>query len=814
MTLLSETNEVLCQLLQTGDEADRCYAARTLGILGDTKSVDTLIERLKDEDVDVSIDVAEALGNIGAPEAVPALIESLENDPSGEVCTMIAEALGKIRSSESIDPLLKILLQRPDYLEWDDDWDTWWDVQKEAVKALGILKADKAVDALPGLIDDEKQQDIEPEILNTLIDISAAGEARVIERLQNQQSLPQQRRRAAHALAKSFTPEATRALGRALRDSAAQVRAEAALALAEKQAANYLGALLLLLKDPHEEVRRAAITAVTRLAKDGANASELLEALESMLSDPDSQVRATLLTLLLPVVADNPLSEENFQAVIECISDTAAETAAAACTLLGANADATAIAPLLSLIDDANGHPMVRREAAISVGKLGRIDAHVMATLGKAVTDKQQTVRLAALTALMGLENSGVLTTEVLEADEEHPLSRPLELVVDAANGRIAIIEASPLEESSSPADETVKDEDETKEHNPESESSDATQAQESAPEVAVDTIDLPETPAQIVREGEVEAATSTLDAIAMENVESMMNASSAPAAEEIIEDEITREYRGIVRDNKAMMRRIRSHRKSTDVQQDVRRLAVRVLAETDDSVAIDTLLLALNDDDALIRREAAESIGVIARRSQQIPELMNAVGALITQLAISDIDHQVTCARTLSYLGNRAALAPLITATKAPEYTLRVQAIDALVRLSLNSRDPDEADHMVVRDVPPLSIARKLMESLDDDEMGARVAAARGLAQILKPLNEETFTRKAIKKVVSSVMLGSGEEARLLGRALRQFDTSIGNEELLTQLKSAGDSLKRSVFIEMIEELLNPGQSQSDQAA
>ncbi|MEA3303577.1 MAG: HEAT repeat domain-containing protein [Pseudomonadota bacterium] len=798
MTLEKETREVLCQLLQTGDEADRCYSARTLGILGDAESVDVLIERLRDEDVDVSIDAAEALGNIGAAEAVPALIESLENDPSGEVCTVIAEALGKIGNSKSIGPLLKIVLQRPDYLEWDDDWDTWWDVQKEAVKALGVLKAGEAVDDLPGLIDDDRQQDIEPDILNTLIQISVAGEARVIERLQNMESLPQQRRRAAHALAKSTTPEAIRALGRALRDEDAQVRAEAALSLAGREAINYLGALLLLLKDPHEEVRRSAITAVTRLAEDGANASELQQALEPMLNDPDSQVRTTLLTLLLPLVADNPLSEHNFQAVIECSSDSAAESAAAACLLLGANADTAAIAPLLSLLDNANGHPMVRREAAIAVGKLGRIDAPVMTVLGKTVTDKQQTVRLAALTALMELENSGVPMTDDLAENEDNPLPRPLELVVDAVNGQVAMIEESP-----SPADETVAGEDATKENLQGEESSDSAQAPESTPEVAIETIDLPESPAQIVREGEVEVATSTLDAIAMENVESMMHA-SAPAAEEIIEDDITREYRGIIKDNKVMMRRIRSHRK-TDVQQDVRRLAVRALAETDAPLAIGTLIQALNDDDDLIRREAAESIGVIALRSRQIPELMDAVGALITQLAISDIDLKVSCARTLSYLGNRTALLPLIEATRAPEFTLRVQAIDALVRLSLDGLDPVEADHMVVRDVPPLSIARKLMESLDDDEMGVRVAAAKGLAQLLKPLNEENFTRKAIQKVVSSVMHSTGEEARLLGRALRQFDTSIGNEELLKQLKSAEDSVQRSVFIEMIEELLQP---------
>ncbi|MEN8168391.1 MAG: hypothetical protein ABFR65_13075, partial [Pseudomonadota bacterium] len=120
----------------------------------------------------------------------------------------------------------------------------------------------------------------------------------------------------------------------------------------------------------------------------------------------------------------------------------------------------------------------------------------------------------------------------------------------------------------------------------------------------------------------------------------------------------------------------------------------------------------------------------------------------------------------------------------------------------------------MVVRDVPPLSVARRLMEGLDDKEMGVRVAAAKGLAQVLKPLNEETFTQKAVEKIVSSVTIGTGEEARLIGKALRQFDTSLGNRTLLAQLKEAEDSVKRSVFIEMIEELLKPDQDQSEQAA
>ncbi|HDK38352.1 MAG TPA: HEAT repeat domain-containing protein, partial [Thiolapillus brandeum] len=121
MTTYKETIETLCQLVQTGDEADRCYAARTLGLLKDRTSIDILIERLRDEDLDVAIDAAEALGHIGAAEAVPALIESLENDPSGEVCSMVAAALGRAGSAEAIEPLLKIALERPEQMEWNDD---------------------------------------------------------------------------------------------------------------------------------------------------------------------------------------------------------------------------------------------------------------------------------------------------------------------------------------------------------------------------------------------------------------------------------------------------------------------------------------------------------------------------------------------------------------------------------------------------------------------------------------------------------------------------------------------------------------------
>jgi hypothetical protein len=118
----------------------------------------------------------------------------------------------------------------------------------------------------------------------------------------------------------------------------------------------------------------------------------------------------------------------------------------------------------------------------------------------------------------------------------------------------------------------------------------------------------------------------------------------------------------------------------------------------------------------------------------------------------------------------------------------------------------------MVIRDMPPLSIARKLTDCLKDKEMAVRVAATKALGEILPPLKETLFTHRAVEQIIQSINLGTGEEARLVGKALRKFDTDLANELLLDNLKIADDSIKRSVFIEMIEELLSsrdkPGQA------
>lgn len=116
-------------------------------------------------------------------------------------------------------------------------------------------------------------------------------------------------------------------------------------------------------------------------------------------------------------------------------------------------------------------------------------------------------------------------------------------------------------------------------------------------------------------------------------------------------------------------MQRMRSNRK-IDAQEDIRRLAAHILAETDRAEVLQTLIQALNDDAAIVRREAAASIGLLAQRNPQMEALSDAVGTLITQLAIGDLDQKITSARALSHIGNRTALIPLTEALTAPEFT------------------------------------------------------------------------------------------------------------------------------------------------
>jgi len=265
----SKVVESLGILLDNGDEVDRCYACKTLGLLGDNRVTDKLTERLRDEDIDVCVDAAEALGRLGVPETISTLVESMYKDPDGEVKIAIVEALGQIGcqtgSDEVITPLLEIAAKCPENMVIDenDTWDSWWDMQLKVVEALGQMQVKEAVPVFQAILEDKDNQDIESEILKALAIIGAEGEQVLCKRLVDGSA--RQRRRAAKALGYTKSESAVVALSSALHDKDSDVRIASVNALQNCSATEQLAAILLAQKDHDAEVCSAAIIAVQNL---------------------------------------------------------------------------------------------------------------------------------------------------------------------------------------------------------------------------------------------------------------------------------------------------------------------------------------------------------------------------------------------------------------------------------------------------------------------------------------------------------------------------------------------------------------------
>ena len=389
--------ETLCSLTTTGDEVDRCYASRALGVLGDANAIPSLVQCLRDEDVDVSMEAADALANLGNSAAIPPLLDSLKHDPNGEVKISVVDSLGKIGGNEVIPPLLEIAKSCPEDMAWDDsgDWNDWWDMQLKAVEALGRMRVHDAVPILTAILEDEESQDIESEVLKALALIGGDGEAFIIKRLVNGSA--RERRRAAIALSLSNGIKARKALARALIDEQIEVRVAAIRALEKLEASEYLDIILRFLNDSNPEMRTAAIEVSTNLSNTSDNTQIMLDKLAPLLSDSNPAVRAATL-IALKNLKPLPLLEQ----IRECLTDSDNTVISAACVLLAHLGDEKVLITLLQILSDQKGDINLRIQVATALGILGNIEAEQILTW--AIKDKAQPVRLAALNALMQLD--------------------------------------------------------------------------------------------------------------------------------------------------------------------------------------------------------------------------------------------------------------------------------------------------------------------------------------------------------------------------------------------------------------------------
>jgi HEAT repeat protein len=129
----------LVYLLKSPYQLDREKASDYLGESGNPEAVPALIEAL--DDTTISWLAAESLGKIGDSRAVEPLIAVLGSDEKW-LRKNAAEALGILRASSAVEPIIRLLADKKH------------DVREISARALGLIGDERAVPALNGLSND------------------------------------------------------------------------------------------------------------------------------------------------------------------------------------------------------------------------------------------------------------------------------------------------------------------------------------------------------------------------------------------------------------------------------------------------------------------------------------------------------------------------------------------------------------------------------------------------------------------------------------------------------------------------------------
>ncbi len=755
----TELVAALRHLLGKGDAADRCYACHALGAVGDTAAIAALAECLRDEDIDVCVEAATALGTLGSPAGLTPLTASLLDDPDGEVKTAVIASLARIADPDTIPVLIKIAERRPADLALDDaeDWDPWWDMQREAVLALGHAGAAQAAPVLSRLLDDEDGQDIDAEVMASLARLGDAGEQALIARLGHARE--QVRRRAATALGHGSSASGLEALSGALDDGSPQVRIAAAQALGKRAERQSLPAIIALYRDRDAAVRQAAIDVGAQLAAAGGGHAPDLHALRPLLADNDPLVRESALLGMHRDHLDPPAVAR----VHKALDDPDPRVAAAACALLARHGSGEQVADMVRIAGDAAADPALRRAALRALGSCGAWDATLAALMSGILSQAGSPVRLAALASLLELHRAGC---------EAESVPGPLSLVIAALSGDLISrddTDGGPDPAAGGGSDAPV----------------------ERKPDLPV-TIAPPD--------GEVRAAQSSLQAIAIDNAEIALalDASEDEAQATPMEiDEETAEYLAITEANEATARWLFT-RNALEADLDVRRLAARVLGSVVAPPAVAALLDALGGDDADLRREAAASLASIAERAPGHRSLAEGIEAVLDGAEAEDRDVRIACLRVLARLPDERAHARLVAGLDDPEPAVRIDAIHGL--------GASAAHAAAARPGSPPQLASdvgRLIEMLAQTEPGIRIATARALTEMLRGRGSDAGAQSlAVDALIRSAFLGTGDQAREMGRALRDLDADLATRRLLEELRLLATSAERRFAIEMLEEI------------
>lgn len=840
--LSHKVNDSLLNYLENGDEVDRCYAAKTLGNLKVKKATQALLERIKDEDIDVCIDAITALGKIKDISAIPSLLESLEKDPDGDVKLAITESLVHFQSQDAIDTLLKLAEDRPEEMDFDQnaDWDSWWDLQEKAIVILGEMRVQKAFPILKNVLEDEFSQDIEAIVLKAMAKIGGDADDYLINRLNNNHSIlsgksaEKHQRRTATALGFSQSQETLYALGRALINQSADTKENVIYALGKRRASQYVPAILLSLRDPADNVKRAALEVLQQLATE-AQINEKLDfnQIAALLAESDVVLQTAVLAFfkeqekISSVI--KTLTEENQNLLRQSLTSANDNILAQAAQLAAVSRDAQNTEALFNLALSETQSVWVRKEAILALGTVinepsagrekpsaelsaneppaNKEQEHEQALikLRQLVQHKEQAIRFAALHSFLILSNETPVSESPGSENETDNELPAISVLLATLKGEQFDLQT---EDEACEAGE-VPAEDNCSSCAKSAACSDNVQVTESIMKQFEENNIKQST--HLIAEQEdqsLNSAMSTLEAIAMDNVDSALSVvpdsiekkshdmTTGPFITEDLPQELD-EFVAIMRKNFSAGKKIIRRRINTF--SDARHICARLLSDNIhpqfDEIIVNALSECLNDDDEQLRQEAAETLSLISLKNSLTPGLNNTFGKLVTLLDSKDADMRIACIRAISHSGNPAALPHLLDYLSDEEYIVKLQAIDGLVYILNNKANltPEQKDELMVLDeIEPAQVITALFDCLNDQNYSVSMRAIEALTELQQTDAIELFVDVALKD--------EGQSARRISELLKKMDSEKSTEILLARLNNVSGSSYRRYIMEMLE--------------
>ena len=373
----------------------------------DSFVIKSLSEALKDVSLEVRIQAAKTLGDIGNPMAVKALMTAL-NDENWQMRQYVVHALGEIEDPAAVDALIAALK--------DEDWH----VRSEAANALGEIQDSRAAAALGEALQDTNARVRNQAIcaLGELEDRSAIGPLSSALKDKDWQI----RKQAARALGEIDDPSAVTPLITVLNDDNAEVRKTAIRALGEIDDRRAVQALIQTLKDEDWQIRKQSAWALGEIDDRSA-----VDALGAAITDPNREVRKTVVWALGEIEdprAIAPLTKSlqdsdweirkqaawalgeiedpsTIQALSGILKDENREVRKTAAWALGEIDDYRAVQPLMVLLNDEDWE--IRKMATWALGEIR--DPAATQALSKTLKDRNVEVRKAGICALAEIKD-------------------------------------------------------------------------------------------------------------------------------------------------------------------------------------------------------------------------------------------------------------------------------------------------------------------------------------------------------------------------------------------------------------------------